>query len=91
MHEHIDLAPLLLSFVEHCSDIARCGDISLNRNGLTTGRSDTRHHLLGLPGTGVIVDDYAETRSASTNAVAAPIPRLAPVITATRRIRNTSV
>ena len=47
-------------------DLVRHGDVGLNRHGLAAGRGDGRHHLLGLLGTGAVVDDH-------------PIPVFAPV------------
>ena len=57
VYEHVDPAPPPFGFVDHCSDIVGCGDICLNRHGLTTSCGHGPDHLVCLLGTGPVVDD----------------------------------
>jgi hypothetical protein len=57
VHEHVDPAPPLFSFVDHCGDIIGCGDIGPNRHRLTAGRGRGPDHLVCLLDTGPVVDD----------------------------------
>jgi hypothetical protein len=86
VHQDVHPAPALSDFVGHGGDVIAHGDIGPNRDGIAAGRSDAGNHLLGLRGAGAVVDHDRNPRSARTLAVAAPIPRLAPVIIATRGI-----
>jgi len=60
VHHRVDPAPPPFGFVHHRGDIAGCGDIRMNRHGLSAGRGRGPYHLVCLLGAGVVVDDHAK-------------------------------
>ena len=61
VHEHVDPAPPLFGFADHCGDIIGHGDIGPNRHGLTASRGHGPDHLVCLLGTGQVVDDHPKS------------------------------
>jgi hypothetical protein len=90
VHEHVRPTPPPIGFLDHRGDVAGHGDIGFNRHGFApaAAMAATISSACGALARWLTTTRYP--RLARTNAVAAPIPRLAPVIIATRAIKFTS-
>lgn len=79
--QRIDGSQLLVDGLEQLHNLLLYRHIGANGNGRSTDRKDPFYHSISCPSvTAIVGTDRAYPRAAANAAVAAPMPRLAPVM-----------